>query len=193
MKNVVVCKLEFVVKHPNAERLLIAKALGNTVIVGTSNFEGELGIYYDDDSKLSEVFAKANDLAPIYDENGKKTNATFFGDNLRVRAISLRGTKCDGYWCPISMLAFTGFDLSKLKEHDAFDTLNGHLICEKYVTKATYEKGIANTSKKGMKKKSELPQFAKHLETSQFRHDVSKLQVGDYISISEIGKRRFFK
>ena len=184
MANVVVCKLEYVVKHPNADRLQIAKALGNTVIVGLDNFDGQLGLFFEDDSKLGESFAKANDLTPIRDEFGKKINSTFFDDNLRVRCLRLRGVKCEGYWVPISFLAFTGYDLSKLKEYDCFDTLNGHLIVEKYVTKATREKGLKNNNQPKKVKIVKVLGMDEHFYTSQFRHVAQGYKKGEVVYIS---------
>jgi len=149
--------------HPNADRLQVGFVCGAQVIVGLDTADGELGLYFPSDGQLSKEFASANDLVVRKDENGNKLNNAYFDEKRRVRAQGFRGVKSEGFWVPLSYLTFTKYDLTKLKEGDAFDELGGVPICNKYFTKATQ---AAIGTKKRIKFNVEMPE---HGETTQFR------------------------
>jgi hypothetical protein len=86
--------------------------------------------------------------------------------------------KSEGFAVPLDWMAFTGYDTSKLKEGDQFDTLNGVPICNKYFTKATL------AAMQGNKKKNSLKAaFPEHWETTQYRF--AHLDAGDLVVITE--------
>ena len=59
----VVCKINEIRKHPNADRLQIATVAGGyEVIVDLDTKLEDLGVYFDTDGQLSDEFCKANDL-----------------------------------------------------------------------------------------------------------------------------------
>lgn len=173
----------FTEKHPNADRLLIGKVLGNTVVVSDKTENGQLGVFFDADGQLSEEFCKINDLYSRLDETGNKVGG-FFDDKRKVKAQKFRGVKSDGFFVPLSYFDYTGFDLSSLKEFDKFDELNGHKICEKYFSPATKQK-IAREGNKQKEKKKESVNFPKHIETDQFRQNSWKIKVGDVVCLTE--------
>ena len=162
MYKALVCKLKNVRPHPNADRINLATVYGHQVVVGKDQKEETLGIFFPCDGVLSHPFLMKNNLYRKHPETGQEMGG-FFDSNRRVRAQAFRGEKSDGFWVPISFVEWTK---AKLKEGDQFDTLNGHLICEKYYTPET-KRQMAQP--KG-KRQKDYPLFLKHFETKQLKY-----------------------
>ncbi len=178
MYNAVVGKI-YCSPHPNADRIKIGHIHGFRVIVSLDAQDGDLYAYFDCDGQLSEEYAKANDLVRRKNPDGTHAGG-FFEENRRVRAQPFRGVKSEGFAMPLSSFAFTGYDISSLKEGDQFFELNGVPICNKYYTKATLSKMNKQTEiKENLLKKA----FPQHYDTAQFRY--ATLQKGDLITITE--------
>lgn len=153
---------------PGADRLQIGTCGQYQVIVGIDVPDGALGVFFESDGQLSEAFAKQNDLIRRKNEDGSPAGG-MFEEHRRVKAIKLRGAKSDGFWCPISSFAYTGA-LASLVEGFQFTELNGHSICNKYVTRATQvQRG------RQPKVQRDNKMFAKHIETGQFRREVGTI------------------
>jgi len=167
-------------QHPNAINIQLGLAGNYQVVIGKNVVDGELGVYFGSDGQLSEAFALANDLVERVDENGKRAGG-YFGKTRRVKAQHFRGEKSEGFWCPISYFAFTGYDLTTLKEGDQFDSLNDVPICNKYFTSAT----IRAMGNKAGKLRKKNPYFLEHTETKQLKHEIRHIPVGVQLSISE--------
>lgn len=173
----VVCKIN-TFPHPNADRLQLGMALGNQVVVGLDVEDGDLGVYFNTDGQLSQEMCDANDLIAYTDENGVR-HGGYFPKNRRVRSQLFRSERSDGYWTPLSSLAFTG-DIYGLQEGDSFDTINGIPICNKYVTKATRAAGNAART---MRRANSM--FERHVETKQFRFHASLIPEGSVLYFTE--------
>ncbi len=186
MYTAVVARLTNVREHPNAQRLQLATVLGSQVVVGIDANEGELGIYFPTDGKLSPEYCTKNDLYPRYeiDDAGKKTKVgggMFDPKNSRVRAQNLRSVKSDGYFASLDSVAYTGINLTDLYEGYQFHTLNDHLICEKYYTPQTLRAMKGGT--KPLRKKNIM--FAEHVDTEQYAYKKSLIQPGAICTITE--------
>lgn len=176
----VITKLTNVRKHPGADRLNLANVLGNQIVVGLDNVEGQMGIFFPTDGRLSVEYAKANDLIRRTLEDGTKAGG-MFDENRKVRAQKLRGEKSDGYWAPIESLAFTGYNLSKLSVGDEIDSLNNVEICRKFITEATLR---AQSRQNARVQRSEIKMMKRHFETDQFRNVAEKIPAGSLIIIT---------
>lgn len=188
--NAVVARLGNVREHPNADRLRLATVLGSQVVVGIDANEGELGIYFPTDGKLSLEYCTKNDLYPRYeiDDAGKKTKVgggMFDPKNSRVRAQNLRSVKSDGYFASLDSVAYTGVNLTDLYEGYQFHTLNDHLICEKYYTPQTLRAMKGGT--KPLRKKNVM--MPEHLETAQFAYSLGGIPPGSicYLTLKQHG------
>jgi hypothetical protein len=164
--------------HPNADRLQVGHICGARVIVGLEAKDGDLYAFFDSDGQLSPEFCKQHDLIGYTDEQGVKRGG-YFSDKRRVRAQTFRGVKSEGYAVPISWFEFTGYDISKLKVGDMFDSLNDVPICNKYYTMATRAR-IDSSPKKTNQLKIDFPQ---HFETAQYRY--AYIEPGSLVHISE--------
>jgi hypothetical protein len=161
--------------HPNADKLQLGTCHGNQVVVGLETQDGELGIFFPTDGQLSQEMCLINRL---YSESAvKKLGLTppadgkygFFSHNRRVRAQKFRGEKSDGFWCPLSFLEWTCYDLSKLTEGSTFTDLDGEPICNKYYTPATL-RAMQKQGKPGKRKLAREVVFPEHVDTGQFRY-----------------------
>ena len=92
-----------------------------------------MGVYFPVDGQLSERFCQVNDLVRRKDpETGKNIGGYMEPDKRNIKAIKLRGEKSDGLYMPITSLA-DFCKISDLKVGDTVDTVNGELICQKYI------------------------------------------------------------
>jgi hypothetical protein len=169
-------------EHPNADKLQLGSVAGNQVVVGLDVEDGTLGVFFPTDGLLSNEYCEANDLYPRFDEDGKRIGGGFFDPKRpRVRSQNFRGEKSDGYWAPVSSLAYTGIDLELLVEGYEFDELNGQKICEKFYSKATLR---AMAGKANSPKKKNL-MFREHVDTKQFRFELERIPDGSLLTLTE--------
>lgn len=152
--------------HPNADKLLLGKLGGFQVIVSNATENNQLGVFFSSDLKVSSAYADANNL--------RRIDGGFFEDNLRVRAINLRSEKSEGYFAPLSSLAFTGIDITTLTEGMMFTELNKVAICEKYVNKHLRQGQQRNARKA-------IAAFPKHYDTEQLGYYLSSVPVGSVV------------
>lgn len=134
------------------------------------------------EDKLYCIFLPDGQLSKEYFEANKE-HLSFFGKNRKVRSIKLMQGKITsvGYVADIESLAYTGYDLSKLKEGDSFNELNGVKICNKFVTEFTKAQSIKSLSKKAKVVVVGLPE---HKDTEQFYKFSNTLEAGDLITIT---------
>lgn len=177
--------------HPNADRIQLGTVLGTyQVVVGLDTQDNELGVYFPVDGLLSDQFIQANRL---YSKSAVQKlglsdpgHYGFFDHHRRIRAQKFRGEKSDGFWVPLKYLA----DFSDqweadftLPEGHTFTTLNGHLICEKWVSRAR-SKGPSTTNPR-LGRKGELLGFPKHMDTDQWAYYKDQIESGSLITVSE--------
>lgn len=179
MHKAIIAKIDKIIEIPGADNIQIAKVLGEDVIVSKDMVEGFVGIFFPVDLQLSEDYCRENNLFRDSTKNKDLTKKGFFDDNRRVRAQPFLKVKSCGYFAPITSLDYTGFKYVQ-GVGDSFDEINGHKICEKYVSKAAKEK-IANKSQK-LRKVKEAPFFAKHVDSEQFKHYADRIPTGALLS-----------
>lgn len=178
-----VVKVKHLRKHSNADRLQIATFFGNDTIVGLDTKIGDIGVYFPVDGQLSERFCAVNDLVRRKDENGKQAGGYLDPEKRNIKALKLRGEKSDGLYMPITCLA-DFCKISDLKIGDTIDTLNGELICQKYIPKRScipYARG-AKAPKKA--KINIAPTFYEHVDTAQLAYNLNAFKSGDIVQLT---------
>jgi len=180
MYNGYITRLKNVRKHSNADRLQIATCFGNNVVVGLDAYEGELVCYFPTDGQLSEEYCKANNLLINKDENGVNTGGYLEPNKRNIRTMKLRGEISDGLVLGLhSLEKFT--DITKFKEGDIIDVINGVEICRKYVPisngRVVKDKNIARLGAK-KEKKERFPIFHEHIDTSQLAYNLGYFKEG---------------
>ena len=189
MYKAYVTTLKNVRKHPNADRLQLADCFGNTVCVGLEYKEGDVGVYFPTDGKLSEEFCAQHNLVRKKDENGVNIGGYLDPEKRNITAIKLRGEKSDGLFMPISCLDYC-FDVAVAEDvlnvGDTIDVVNSHLICEKYIPKRANRTsaGGAGTRAHRRAKRSIAPTFFEHADTEQLAYNLAAFKPGDLVEIT---------
>lgn len=181
-----VVKINNLRKHSNADRLQVTTIQGNNVICGLDTKVGDLVLFFPVESQLAEDFAVKNDLVRRKDESGKQVGG-MFELHRRVRCISLRGEKSEGFICPLSYLGNLGIDYLKIEDGSEFNEIDGIKICQKYIPKNN--NSINHNQKLGKKAKHESKiiegQFHFHYDTEKFARHVNKFKLNDLIVITQ--------
>ena len=178
-----VVKVDHLRKHTNADRLQIATFFNNDTIVGMDTQYGDIGVYFPVDGQLSERFCAVNDLVRRKDENGKQVGGYLDPDKRNIKALKLRGEKSDGLYLPITCLA-DFCKISDLKVGDTIDTINGELICQKYIPRSnarTYHGGMKGAKKA---KANIAPTFYEHVDTAQLAYNLNAFKPGDTVQLT---------
>ena len=173
MNKGIVCYLENIKEHPNADKLNLANASGFQVIVSKDADANTLGIFFNSNLCLSEEFCKANNLYPIYeiDENGNKikVGGGFFSEkHSRVKVQNFRGEPSYGFWCELSYLDYLNLETLP-KEGDEIDVINNHLICTKYINPHQLKKKNNNHFVSSINKN-----FPRWRDTEQLKYAINK-------------------
>jgi hypothetical protein len=175
-----VVRLKNLRKHPNADRLFCADALGANVTVGPGYNETDLYLYFPEGGRLSEEYAVANDLLRRKDEDGKPAGGYLDPAKRNITAVRLRGERSEGLIMPLSSLAPFGA-FGSLAEGDKVDVFGGHPICEKYIPATKHPR----EDRRGTAKKSPVCLFfAEHADTGQLRHNLDRFRPGDEIILT---------
>ena len=178
-----VVKVEHLRKHSNADRLQIATFFGNDTIVGLNTKIGDIGIYFPVDGQLSERFCAVNDLVRRKDENGKQAGGYLDPEKRNIKALKLRGEKSDGLYMPITCLA-DFCKISDLKIGDTIDTVNGELICQKYIPKRSRTPGAPGSKAVKKAKANIAPTFYEHVDTAQLAYNLAAFKPGDTVQLT---------
>ena len=182
--NAYITRIKNLRKHINADRLHVGECFGNFVIVGMDTQDNELGVYFPTDGRLGMEFCEENNLLRKKDENGNQIGGYLEPEKRHVSTIKLRGEQSDGLFMPLSSLE-KFCDTLSLKEGDMVTTLNGILICEKYIPKSNKRNTQGSSKQKNKKIETETyPLFMKHIDTSQLAYNLGQFKEGDLCSIT---------
>jgi len=133
-------------------------------VIGLDVQPGDLQVIFLSDGQLSHEFCHHNNLYRDATKNKDTTKSGYFEDGRRVRAQPFRGVKSDGFACGLECFSYIGKCASKLVSDFEFTEIDGHPICNKYVTEATAR---AMASRSGKKRAHEEFHLAKHYDTEQ--------------------------
>lgn len=173
-------------KHSNADKLQIATVFGNNVIVGLNVKVRDIYCYFPTDGRLGENYCNQNNLIRKKDENGKDVGGYLEEGKRKLGTIRLRGEYSDGLLMPIESLSYLT-DILKLKVGDYITTINGELICEKYVVQNKNKVSSGGLNKEKKQKKVEIvsyPFFQEHIDTSQYSYNKNVFKEKDIIYIT---------
>ncbi len=164
--------------HPNADRLAICSAMGYTILVSKEVRTGDLLLFFEQGTQLSEEFCNAHSLC-------KKDGGMFDDKKRLVKAISLRGVRSEGFCIEASKL---GSGWESLKEGDQISTWAGKEICRKYVSEEVKAARTASTGRQQERTSRvhvKRALFPEHESTAHFRRQLSHIPTGSVLYISE--------
>jgi hypothetical protein len=171
--------------HPNADRIKLGLIYGYQVVVDVNTQDGELMLFFPTDGQLSAQFAEANNLIRRTDPQTGKPVGGFFEENRRVRCQKFRGQNSDGFAAPLSYLAFTGGDITTIREGLTLDMFHGVPLCNKYVTKATAVAQTVRDKKEKRAYQATCPMLKRHFDTQQYRFNSQRIPDGALLTITE--------
>lgn len=177
----IVAKIDATYEIQGADKIQVAKVLGETVIVSKELEVGYVGLLFLPGTQLSEDFCKHNNLYRNKDKNIDPTKAGFFEDSRRVRAQPFMKVKSDGYFTSLESLSYIGDSYTTLKVGDSFEELSGVNVCKKYLNEKAVKAMKAQKNKPPKVKVA--PYFREHVDTEQFKHNIHKINKGDLVSI----------
>lgn len=174
----IVAKITEVFPINGADKIQVAKVLGESVVVSKEWGVGFTGILFPVDVQLSQDFAHNNNLYRHSHLNKDVEAKGFFDDNRRVRAQPFLKVKSEGFFADMNCVDYLGSN--SLKLGDTFDELNGKKVCEKYYNEETREKKNNVATKKV--KINATPFFDKHVDSEQFKHYAQNIKKGSLLS-----------
>lgn len=177
----IIAKVDAVAPIAGADKIQIAKVLGETVVVSKDTPVGYVGVFFAPGTKLEESYCHNNNLYRHSSKNLDNTKTGFFEDAGRVRAQPFLKIKSEGYFATLESLSYTGIDISTLRVGDKFEEINGVKVCSKYLSEASLKKIKEQKSKPAKAKLA--PYFKEHVDTAQFKYDIHKIEKGNLISI----------
>ncbi|MGL5692283.1 MAG: hypothetical protein ACRDD8_15900 [Bacteroidales bacterium] len=174
----IVAKVQSTFEIPNADRVHGIIVLNEVLVAKKEITEGYVGVFAETDIQLSEEFCHENNLFRDKDKNKNNEVGGFFENSRRVRTQPFLGVKSSGFFFEKEMLGFTGADLNELTLGQEFDVLNGHNLCQKYVSEKQ-KQAMSNVAKAQDKIKACFVKgFEQHSQTAQFKHAVYSIPKG---------------
>lgn len=177
----IIAKIDATYEIQGADKIQVAKVLGETVIVSKDLEVGYVGILFVAGTQLSEDYCYNNNLYRDKIKNFDPNKAGFFEGSRRVRAQPFMKIKSDGYFAPLDSLAYISNTYTTLKVGGSFEDFAGSNVCKKYLNEKAIREMKANKNK--TVKKKQAPFFREHVDTEQFKHNIHKITKGDLVSI----------
>lgn len=190
------------IKHPNpkCERLKCCTIDGYSIAVSIDTNPGTY-VYFPIECAIDDRFLSANNLFRDKVKNVDKGQAGFFEDNCRVKIIKLQGYPSEGFITPITYLynwlTLIGKNnevVHKVTPGTEFDSVDGEILCRKYVPKTTYTPG---QPKEGGKVRKKLNRVKKVIDTQfRFHYDTTLIKewyekVFEFLTRKEIDNTRY--
>lgn len=177
----IIAQVASVEEIPGADKIQIGIVLGERVVISKDIPVGYVGVLFPADLQLSEEFCHENNLFRKAEKNKDPTKTGFFEESRRVRAQPFLKVRSSAYFTSLDSFGYFVNDLKSQPIGHQFDELDGHKICQKYISKETaIAKGNAATK---AAKKNYAPFFDKHVDTEQFKHNIHRINVGDVLFI----------
>jgi len=171
-------------KHPNADKLQLLDYNNMRFVVGLDIAIGDIVILFPVDGKLSHDMLRNNNLYRDAAKNVDPLKAGFFEDNGKIRTQKFRGELSQGFVIGLRGVEWATSNWQKLEVGLEFTEINGHVICEKYMTPATI---AANRNAKSKTKKSNNVEryIQKHYDTEQLAYNLDKLPSSGLVIVTE--------
>lgn len=184
-----VVKINTLVELEGAKTIQHAIILGNPVIVGKDTKIDDIGLFFPVETKLSKDFLSFNNLYKDRALNKDTTKSGFFENSGRVRCCKMINGKYKsmGFFIPLHSLNYLG--ILSFNIGDDFNSIDGVLICEKYIIAGKENTG---QSERGKKKNKQAVKVSRVIE-NQYRlmndigmlaKEVNQINPDDIISIS---------
>jgi len=169
----VVVRLTNIIKLDNCDNVVSTTIFGFQAIIDKEHKEGDIGIVFPAETRLSEEYLYENNLNRHGDRNRDEAQKGYIEDNRRVKAVKFRGNRSDCLFMPLESLRYTGADVRDFNEGDTFDTLGKHLICEKYERPILVSKAQAQMEK--VFRRVEAKFLPEHYDNEHYLRNVDRI------------------
>lgn len=185
-----VVKIKVVKPIAGADKIVSTVIDGNNLIISVDDIIGTVGIFFPVECRISDSFLSKLNLFKHSEYNVDIEKKGFFEDSGRVRTLTLRKERSQGFFLSLSTISYAYPDL--LSDFDLdwigveFDTFYDELLVKKYVIKQQQGEGKVKERKAVAKKEDRLVdgQFHQHIDTPQFGKNSHKIDPDDTITIS---------
>lgn len=168
-KNYAACitTVKSIVKLENCDNVVAIPIFGYQAIVQKDTKVGDIGIFFPAETQLSEEYASENNLYRHSKKNKDTEIKGYIEDSRRVKAVKFRGNRSDCLFMPLDSLSYLGVDLTDFKDGMAFEELEGHEICKKYVLPVRGMRQFAQPKKKLFQRVDRL-HIPEHFDTDNY-------------------------
>lgn len=161
----VVVKVPEPMAVPGLDNLVAVPLFGYQALTQKAGIKaGELKVLFTAETQLDAEYARENNLFREATLNKDASETGYLEPSGRVKAIRLRKNNSNALLMPLESLAYTGYDVASLKAGDAFDKLNGHAVCRKYVVPGKGD-ASAKSNQPKIRQRVDQKQFPMHLDT----------------------------
>lgn len=179
-------------KHNNADKLLCWTIDFQNIITNLDYKKDDLVVFFPLESAINKELISFINGFEDKTLNRDPEQRGFFNKHGRVRAISLRGEKSQGYVIPVGLLE-TWLEIKTSRPvtlvndlNIEFDSYNDIIICEKYIPRQSRQQGSGlKSDRKVVKRISRLVdnQFRLHNDTENLRKNIEKINPDDIIGL----------
>lgn len=182
----VIVRVNTLVELEGLDNLVGAPILGHQALTQRDGTQvGDLKIVFTAETQLNEDFCAINNLYRDEALNKSQEEKGYLEKTRRIRALKLRGHVSNALLMPLSSLAYTGIDVTQLKEGDTFDHLNGYDICQKYEIPVRRSGSHAKSKVERAFRRVDRRLFPEHLETSQYWRSKHELKPGREVVVTQ--------
>ncbi len=171
-----VVRVPALVDLPGLDNLVGVPVLGHQALTQKGKEAGELVVAFTAETQLSPEFCHHNNLFRDATQNANPEETGYLEANRRIRALKLRGHRSDALLMPLESLSYTGIDVTQLQEGDVFDTLNGQVVCQKYVIPVKPGSQPQKTKLERAFKRVDTKLFPEHLDTDSYGRNAHLLR-----------------
>lgn len=165
---------------PKADNLIVGECYNQEVVVGKDTVEGQMGIFFPADGRLSRGYLEANNLIRTVHPDGSRTGS--FDANGKIRVQKLRGQRSNGYFAPLESLSYTGGNINLLNFSQELNEFNGVKFCEKYVA---HHNPPPSSAKRTAEPRVTFKYFYRHRDTERLVYKLDQLKVGMKLVFTE--------
>ena len=166
------------------DNLVEVNVQGNSCLTGKDADPNVLYLFFPVECIISHDFLSNNNLYRHKELNQDKEQGGFFEDNKRVKAIKFKGVISSGFVIPVTALSYLNIDLSRLECGYEFNSIDGQLICHKFVKKKNLRTHEGNKQQKLINEIVDKKLAPEHFDTAHLLKYLDSLSLNDQVKIS---------